>query len=143
MRDEICREGAKLFTSAATKKESEEIIIKNLPLFKEIANRVLKDNGFRPGADAECKVLYFPTKTYEGIRLPCGSYKSLVITLGSGKGENWWCVMYPPLCFSPAKNDALKILENNLNKNSYNTITKNDAPYALSFKLMEIFAEKN
>lgn len=48
---------------------------------------------------------YFPKKEYNGIEYPSGNYESLVITLGDGLGDNWWCVLFPPLCLMEAKSD--------------------------------------
>lgn len=65
-----------------------------------IANAVLEENGYPYHAKIETGRFYFPTKKYENIALPAGEYNAVRIVLGEGKGENWWCVMYPPLCFS-------------------------------------------
>ena len=63
---------------------------------------------------------YFPEKKYKNVIYPEGNYESLVITLGEGVGENWWCVLYPPLCLIDEENDNIeydlyikKIFENN------------------------------
>ena len=49
---------------------------------------------------------YFPTKTYKGITYDEGNYESLLVTLGSGKGDNWWCVLFPPLCLLEAEESS-------------------------------------
>ena len=56
-------------------------------------------------AKAELTEMYFTTRTYDNVTLPAGTYTALRITLGSGEGKNWWCVMYPPLCI-PAGTDV-------------------------------------
>lgn len=53
---------------------------------------------------------YFPEKTFQGIKYPSGNYESLVITLGDGRGDNWWCLLYPPLCFIDNDNTEYKSL---------------------------------
>ena len=53
---------------------------------------------------------YFPEKTFQGIKYPSGNYESLVITLGDGRGDNWWCLLYPPLCFIDEDNTEYKSL---------------------------------
>ena len=60
---------------------------------------------------------YFPEKEYKGLTFDEGKYESLVITLGSGVGKNWWCIMFPPLCLLEAK-------ENNLNEVEYKSYVK-------------------
>lgn len=68
------------------------------------------------------KTEHFPTRVYDGVTLPEGDYESLILYLGSGEGDNWWCVAYPPLCFSSAggANVAYKslILEKSANGKS-------------------------
>ena len=65
----------------------------------EIAEAVLAENGFSYGASAELTTCYFPIKMYGDAIFPAGYYEAYRILLGEGKGQNWWCVMYPALCF--------------------------------------------
>ena len=70
---------------------------------KQLANeaeRVLRLQGFSYGASAEVKWEVFPTRVYDGYVLEAGEYLSLIVLLGEGAGANWWCVVYPPLCFA-------------------------------------------
>ena len=60
---------------------------------------MLAQNGFAYTSDAQLKKEIFPTRSYDGIVFEQGEYDALVVNLGSGKGDNWWCVVYPPLCF--------------------------------------------
>jgi stage II sporulation protein R len=73
-----------------------------------IANTVLKVNGFSYGARARITVEEFPTRVYGEFVLPQGTYWALVIELGSARGDNWWCVAYPPLCFTGTQNVVYK-----------------------------------
>ncbi len=82
------------------KKEAMEKIGQELPALEEVAEKVLRENGFSYGAHASLKREEFPTRVYEGATLEAGVYDALILELGSGKGDNWWCVVYPPLCFS-------------------------------------------
>ena len=82
---------------------------------EQVAEKELKANGFGYGARAEIRTETFPTRVYEGHTLPAGEYLALIIELGEGKGDNWWCVVYPPLCFAAPKGENVvyksKILE--------------------------------
>ncbi len=60
---------------------------------------VLKENGFSYKCRVRLNNEYFPTRTYEGIVVESGYYDALIVELGEGKGDNWWCVVYPPLCY--------------------------------------------
>ena len=64
------------------------------------AELVLEKNGFFYGASASIKTERFPTRIYGEYTLPAGEYTALIINLGAGAGDNWWCVIYPPLCFT-------------------------------------------
>lgn len=65
-----------------------------------VAEKVLKEEGFSYGAKAELRRETFPTRVYGDLELASGEYDALIVELGSGTGDNWWCVVYPPLCFS-------------------------------------------
>ena len=66
----------------------------------EIATKTLQEKGFSYAASAELQVESFPTRVYGEFILPAGEYSALIVRLGSGKGDNWWCGVYPPLCFA-------------------------------------------
>ena len=80
---------------------------------------------------------YYPTREYEGFTLPAGQYQSLRVILGEGKGHNWWCVVFPPLCVSAAEQnkalDAMSEPERGL-------ITEADG-YELRFRIVELWGE--
>lgn len=71
-----------------------------LPQIEKVAERVLRDSGFVYGAHAELRRENFPTRVYNGVTLEAGVYDALILELGTGEGDNWWCVVYPPLCFA-------------------------------------------
>ena len=64
-----------------------------------ICNDLLKKEGFSYGAKVEIKKEYFPTRVYNGQTFDAGVYDAIIVELGSATGDNWWCVVYPPLCF--------------------------------------------
>ena len=67
----------------------------------------MKEEGFSYGASAELETENFPTRVYGEYTLPAGEYSALIIRLGSGEGDNWWCVVYPPLCFAAVDTDIV------------------------------------
>lgn len=79
--------------------ESRKIIRKNNDEIIAIANRVIKENGYSYSVRSTLSNENFPIKTYGNITLPQGKYEAYRIIIGSGKGQNWWCVMFPPVCF--------------------------------------------
>lgn len=73
-----------------------------LPEIERESNKFLEENGFDYGAKAEIVSMYFTTREYDSLILPAGVYSALRITLGSGEGNNWWCVIFPQLCLPAA-----------------------------------------
>lgn len=79
--------------------ESREIIKANMPEVKRIAEKVIKQNNYNYDVNLQLSRENFPEKSYGNIVLPQGNYEAFRIIIGSGQGKNWWCVMFPPLCF--------------------------------------------
>ena len=87
--------------------ESETIIKREYSNLEEISNKVIYDNGYDYSVDIGLQYSYFPAKQYSSVVLPAGKYKALKIIIGEGKGKNWWCVMFPPLCFVDDQNGVI------------------------------------
>jgi stage II sporulation protein R len=79
--------------------EAREIIRLNLPELQDIVKNEIQSLGYPYNSGVELGMVPFPTKVYAGQVYPAGEYEALRITIGEGKGENWWCVLFPPLCF--------------------------------------------
>ncbi len=91
----------------ATDKQSAILCVsENLDELSKIASTVLENNGYTYGAKAVLRSEYFPTRSYDGVVLESGEYDSLIVELGSAEGNNWWCVVYPPLCFVNTVDDG-------------------------------------
>lgn len=86
-----------LMSNAKTSEEAREIIKDNLKNIRKTVDRYTENNKVSFGYNE------FPEKEYHGVTYPQGEYESLVVTLGKGTGNNWWCVMFPPLCLLEAK----------------------------------------
>lgn len=76
-----------------------------IPEIERFANDFLRDNGFSYGAKAQLVEMYFTTREYDRLILPAGRYSALRVTLGSGSGKNWWCVIFPQLCLPAVSED--------------------------------------
>lgn len=96
-------------SEVSTLDEAMVIIEGNLSEIENIANNVLKINGFLYFARASLNRENFPTRSYEDLVLSEGIYDALIIELGSAGGDNWWCVIYPPLCFVGKNTEGDKI----------------------------------
>jgi len=114
--DQLLKEEIKedLLTNVLPNLDNEDI---DSSINKNIVNIKSTLNKYDVSYDISFGNNYFPAKVYKGITYKAGYYKSLVITLGSGKGDNFWCVMYPPLCLIDNSSDvtykslALEILK--------------------------------
>lgn len=93
-----------LLASADTKDKAKAVVLSAREGIEAAAERVLAENGFRYGAEAELTTEVFPARTYGPLTLDSGEYEALIVNLGSGSGDNWWCVVYPPLCFVGGEN---------------------------------------
>lgn len=86
-------------STCSTKAQAVQTVRRQLDKIVEIADVTLLEKGFDYKATAKITAESFPTRSYDGFVLGSGVYDALIIELGSGKGDNWWCVVYPPLCF--------------------------------------------
>ena len=84
-------------------KTARKIIDDNLLTIDQKINKLLENENYELGYDINYGYNYFPKKVYKGVTYEEGYYESLVITLGQGKGSNWWCVLFPPLCLMEAE----------------------------------------
>lgn len=97
VRDEIIKETERLKESQNIG-QSREYLKTHLKDMEETANRVIEENGQHYTAQADLGVRWIPEKTYGDMYFPAGNYEALNLTLGEGEGQNWWCVLFPPLC---------------------------------------------
>lgn len=119
VRDGIVDYLTPIVASCETKTQAINGVRENLDEIEKEAEKILSQNGFSYGASAKLTKETFPTRVYDDYTLPAGEYTALIVELGEGKGDNWWCVVYPPLCFAKPtggnvvyKSKILEIIEN-------------------------------
>ena len=123
---------------------SRETVLHYVPMFEETANKALRRMGADYTAHVEVEQVYFPKKVYDDIVLPQGKYNGIRVLLGDGAGENWWCVAYPPLCFTEQTCGTLSpegkaILKEHLSDESYNLISETGVEIEYKLKIVELF----
>lgn len=87
-----------LFDKGNTREDVRNNIIENINLIEAETNKVFNENNYSKKFNINYGYNYFPEKEFDGKRLKEGIYESLVLTIGEGKGDNYWCILYPPLC---------------------------------------------
>ena len=132
--------------NSMTKDETRIVLLKNLDKIEKRAEEIIKENGYDYSVNAKICFDDFPTKEYADVTLPAGEYEALKIEIGEAKGKNWWCVMFPPLCFVDASvkevpKEDKEILKSVLTDTEYDIVTKakneNDIPIKIKFKIVE------
>lgn len=127
--------------------ESEKIIKSEYEQLEKISKNIINENGYSYDVKIGIEYANFPTKQYSNIVLPAGEYKALRIVIGEGQGKNWWCVMFPPLCFVDEESGVIdketdKKLKEVLTKEEYELITQKDQSQTkrvqVKFKTVEI-----
>ena len=106
VKDEVVRFITPYAAECTDKRKAIQIISGILPEIEKVCDRVLKENGFSYKSKASVRAEEFPTRVYGDLTLESGIYDALIIELGSGTGDNWWCVIYPPLCFTSGTADV-------------------------------------
>ena len=99
VRDEVNKEITKWVSDITSKEEAKSVIQSGLPKIQQIAEQVLEEENADQTVNVEFGKVEFPTKLYGQFLYPAGEYEAILITLGEGTGANWWCVLFPPLCF--------------------------------------------
>ena len=134
VRDALLKECGELFLDCKSLEIAEEKAKENTDKFKNISERVLKENGFNYSANAKIGKSFFDTREYKDFTLPAGYYNSLIITLGKGGGHNWWCVIYPSVCIGSSGEKLDKAVSKKSSK-----IAENPQKYKIKFKAVEIY----
>ena len=143
VRDSILEYMNTLTNGLTSKDEIMEIASQNLENFKQIAQNTVYENGYDYQVSVEIGNFEFPTKTYGDVSFPLGFYDALRIKIGDAKGENWWCVMFPPLCFIDVSsgvvpNESKEILESELTDEEYHLVTGEKTENQIKFKIVEL-----
>lgn len=126
--------------------ESREILLSLKEEVIELSEKIIREEGYNYSVNVELAMTNFPIKTYGNITLPQGEYEAFRVLIGEAKGQNWWCVMFPPLCFIDMTKGQISYKESEeelskvLNQEEYNLITeKEDSKIEFRFRLADLF----
>ena len=146
IRDNLLNYMNNICKDCQTKQEAIIIVEKNINEFEKIALNTIKENGFNYTVSIKIGEFQFPTKTYGDISLPAGFYDALRVEIGEAHGQNWWCVMFPPLCFVDVStgivpNESKELMKDNLSEEEFALVSDTpDNSIKFKFKLLEFFA---
>ncbi len=144
VRDAILRVSAPLFSDCSSREEAIERVNENLSLLQQAAEQAIAAEGRGDPVRLELSEEVYPTRDYEAFCFPSGAYVSLRVLIGDAAGQNWWCVLFPPLCLAAATetNNEDAYISVGLTGEQYQIITETDSPtYTVRFRILEAFEE--
>lgn len=139
VRDAILQETEELLESTETRAEVEGLLRGQLLELEQLANETVKRAGYNDSVTVELEEAEFPTRTYESFSLPAGEYLALRVLIGNAEGQNWWCVVFPPLCTVAAAEFPETVEKAGFSDEEIALITEESAGYVLKFRLLELF----
>ncbi|MGN0343222.1 MAG: stage II sporulation protein R [Roseburia sp.] len=141
VRDAVGELLAQYLAEADSRQQSEDIVKEHMAEIVETATEVIEAEGYEYGVEVYVADVEFPVKTYGAYTFPAGTYRALEIVIGSGTGHNWWCVMYPNMCFADGTYDVVdeeseKKLSQTLTTQEYEELMETK-DYQVSFRIVE------
>lgn len=142
VKDELVESLSPLLNNTASIDEARNILSQNLDFIQQTAEGSIQRNGYNYPVKVTLEDCYFPLKVYGSYTFPPGEYEALRVQIGAAEGKNWWCVMFPPLCFvdetySVVDDETDKKLKHLLTDEEYDTLIKQKKPIKIKFKLWE------
>lgn len=149
VRDNLLNYMNNLCNNCSSKEEAINIVSEHQEEFEQVALEAIKNEGYNYNVNIKIGNFEFPTKQYGDISLPAGFYDALRVEIGEANGQNWWCVMFPSLCFVDVSSgivpeESKEELQNVLSDEEYSIISDNsNYEVKFKFKLLEFFANNN
>ena len=146
VRDAILNAAGPLLADCASREEAIETVRSNLSVLETAAREAIAAEGRNDPVHLELGEEIYPTRTYEACSFPSGAYQSLRVMIGEAEGQNWWCVLFPPMCLSAASAQAKApedaFISVGLTGDQYRIITETDNPtYTVRFRILEVLEE--
>jgi stage II sporulation protein R len=142
VKDTLVRSLSPYLENADSREQASQILTDKLSYMKDIAEEVIRLNGYNYPVTVTLEPAYFPIKIYGDYTFPPGMYDALRVKIGAAEGQNWWCVMFPPLCFvdetySIVDESSDKQLKYLLTEEEYESLRSRKVPVKIKFKLWE------
>lgn len=144
VRDKVLEYINSISYNSNSKEDVIDLAKSNIDTIQEIAQKTVYENGYNYSVKLNIGNFAFPTKTYGDISFPAGFYDALKIEIGNADGKNWWCVMFPPLCFvdvtsGVVPDESKEIIRENLSEEEYNLLSEDSNDMNFKFKIVEVF----
>lgn len=146
VRDKVLEYISSISNSSMTKDEVIALASENINEIQKIAENTIYENGYNYSVKLNIGNFSFPTKKYGDITFPAGFYDALKIEIGEAKGHNWWCVMFPPLCFVDVTSgvvpeESKQTIRDNLSEEEYKLLSENSGNMNFKFNIVEMFQD--
>ena len=139
VRDGVLEQATAILEQSADRREAESRLRGQLLELERIAAKEIAAEGYDYPVTVNLENTDFPTKEYDGFTLPAGEYLALRVIIGEGKGQNWWCVVFPPLCTTAAADLEETAVAAGLDGEDVSLITEEDEGYVLKFRAVELW----
>ena len=139
VRDVVLDRAEALLSRSEDRQEAEALLRGNLLEFEQLAEAVVHQAGYGYPVTVELEDTRFPTREYDGFTLPAGQYLALRVLIGAADGQNWWCVVFPPLCAAASADVPAAALAAGFTEEEVGLITVENGGYVLKFKTIELW----
>ena len=140
VRDRVLLEAEGLLEGKTSVTDAQEVLGKHLSHLATVGAEVVAQEGFDYPVSAQLVETWFPTKEYSDFALPSGQYDALRIVIGEGEGQNWWCVVFPPLCLGSVSETTEEVaLEAGMSDKQVSLMTGESEGYVVKFKALELW----
>ena len=139
VKDAVFVRAEEILRSAAHQQDAEKRLEAALAELELLAEKTLRENGAAEDVSVHLISERFNTRYYDGFTLPAGEYRSLQVVIGEGKGQNWWCVVFPPLCSAASEEFAAAAMRTGFSEEELRLIREGEEGYLLRFRTLEIW----
>ena len=140
VRDAVLAETEVLLEGVENRDTAAQVLRAQLPQLRRTAERTMAEQGSHYPVEVRLETAEFPTKTYDGFALPAGEYLALRVLIGEAAGQNWWCVVFPPLCSAAASEVGETAVAAGMSGEQVRLITEEEG-YVLKFKCVELWQQ--
>lgn len=142
VRDRVLEQAQDIYDDCRSREQAQQRLEACLPQLEQAGAEVIAQEGYDYPVRAELTECWFPTKEYDGFALPAGEYTALRVVIGEGKGQNWWCVAFPPLCVGAASQSMDEVTEAGyFTQEQCRLMAQEEGGYLLKFRGMELLGE--